>query len=57
MPNRYLRTALWVTALFAIIVAGVILDSRGAAPLAGVAVTLIALALWLELTERIDDDT
>ncbi|WP_312979539.1 hypothetical protein [Corynebacterium sp.] len=57
MPSKHLRTALWTTALVAIIVAGIILDSRGAAALVGAAITLIALALWIELSERIDDDT
>lgn len=57
MPSKHLRTALWVTALLAIIVAGMILNSRGVAPLVVVAVVLTVTAAWLELSHRIDDDT
>ncbi|MEJ6549855.1 hypothetical protein PQI66_09895 [Corynebacterium sp. USCH3] len=57
MPSKHLRAAPWAAALFAIIVAGMVLDSRGSAPLVAVAVVLTVTAAWLELTERIDDDT
>lgn len=57
MPSKHLRAAPWVAALFAIIVAGLTLGSRGSTILFCVAAVTITLALWIELSERIDDDT
>lgn len=57
MPSKHLRAAPWAAALFAIIVAAIIHDARGSTILFCVAAVTITLALWIELSERIDDDT
>jgi preprotein translocase subunit SecD len=57
MPSKRMVAGLWGAALVAIIVAGFAYGTRIAPSMFAVAAVLTVTAAWLELTERIDDDT
>lgn len=56
MTSRTYLDALWAATLLTIAVGAVIIDSAGGLVLIFVAATMATLALWLELSRRIDDE-
>lgn len=56
MTSRTHLDALWAATLLTIAVGAVIIDRTGGLVLIFVAATMATLALWLELSRRIDDE-